>query len=64
MGDIIGYLIGLLIIAVIILFPLSKVLRRMGYSGWWAIVFLIPFGALIGLWVLAFAKWPNLRETS
>jgi hypothetical protein len=47
------------IIAVII--PVAKILTRLGYSGWWAAVVPIAPLNLIGLWVLAFARWPRER---
>ena len=53
-------LIILLIIAIpILLFrPIAK---KAGYSGWWAVVMLIPLVNLIMIWVFAFAKWPVER---
>jgi hypothetical protein len=56
-------LIVLFIVANIV--PAAKILQRMGYSRWWAV--LVPISPLniIGLWVLAFARWPaDERSTS
>jgi hypothetical protein len=44
---------GLTIIATV------KILHRMGFSGWWTLMFgLWP----IGLWLLAFNRWPALDK--
>jgi len=33
--------------------PLATILRKIGYSGWWALLFFVPMVNLIALWVLA-----------
>ena len=38
--------------------PVSKILRRMGFSAWWAILAFVPLVNLIGLWVLSSVRWP------
>lgn len=40
--------------------PIVRILNRLGYSGFWAVLMFVPMGAIIGLWVLAFADWPAL----
>ena len=55
----VGAIIGLMIAFVVVGIPTGIVLRRLGYSEWWALVLFIPGGALIGLCVLAFANWPG-----
>lgn len=44
-----------------LLIPIQRILRRAGYSGWWCLLFFVPFGNLVGLWVLAFKRWPALQ---
>jgi hypothetical protein len=51
------FLIGLLTLAAII-YPTWKILERMGFNGAWSLISIIPLGAIIGLWVLAFQPWP------
>ncbi len=46
------------IMIVVILVPASKILRKMGYSGWWSLLYFAPLGPIIGLWILATSKWP------
>jgi len=39
------------------------VLKRIGFSAWWALFALIPITALAGIWALAFVRWPTPRST-
>jgi hypothetical protein len=41
-----------------IAYPVARILGRLGYSKWLSIVALIPLINLIGLWILAFVRWP------
>lgn len=41
----------------------SRALTKAGLSGWWALLGLIPLANIIGLWVFAFADWPNFQPT-
>jgi len=42
-----------------LLYPVGRILGRIGLSPFWSVVALIPLLNLIGLWVLAFAEWPR-----
>ena len=53
------HLILLALILSIVLVPISKILRRVGFSGWLAILYVIPGVNLIMLWVFAFIRWPK-----
>ncbi|MBX9815413.1 MAG: hypothetical protein A4S12_05755 [Proteobacteria bacterium SG_bin5] len=55
----ISLIFGLILAFIVVGMPTGIVLRRLGYSEWWALVLFIPGGALVGLWVLAFANWPG-----
>lgn len=44
-------------IAILTLFPIGRILSRMGYSVWWLLIFVVPLGPIIGLWIIAFANW-------
>ena len=39
--------------------PIAIILRKAGFSPWWTVVYLLPFGNLVGLFVFAFARWPE-----
>jgi hypothetical protein len=39
--------------------PAGLSLKRIGFSPWWALLCFFPFFAIIGLWALAFIRWPQ-----
>jgi uncharacterized membrane protein YhaH (DUF805 family) len=41
-------------------FPVVKILKRAGLSGWWAVLWLVPVGSIIGVWIFAYARWPKV----
>jgi uncharacterized membrane protein YhaH (DUF805 family) len=43
-----------------ILLPISKILQKAGYSGWWCLFWFVPFGNIVGLWIFAHSEWPVL----
>ncbi len=55
-------IIALLVIVdiVLVLAPVALILRRAGFSGWWALLRLLPVVHLVFLWVFAVAPWPAL----
>lgn len=40
----------------------AGVIRRAGYSGWWALMGFVPIGNLIMLGIFAVEEWPIRRE--
>ncbi len=59
-----------LIIILVILFICSipvwfigKILAKAGFSGWIALVTLVPVINIVALWVFAFIPWPNVDRT-
>lgn len=48
-----------LLTIVAVLYPIGRILNRLGMSPFWSILVFIPMVNLIGLWVLAFADWPR-----
>jgi predicted PurR-regulated permease PerM len=58
-------LIHLLFFAVmvaIVLYPLGRILNRIGVSPLWSVLVFFPLANLIALWVLAFSDWPVERN--
>ncbi|MCM2560858.1 hypothetical protein M8756_02660 [Lutimaribacter sp. EGI FJ00015] len=49
-----GGLLGLLIIGLLVIVPFWRLLPRFGIPNWVAIFTIVPFVALILLWVMAF----------
>jgi hypothetical protein len=48
----------LLILVGPMLWATATILRRLGFSGWWCLALLIPFGNLVGLITSALVRWP------
>jgi len=46
----------------VLVFPTARILSRVGLSGWWSILALIPLINLIALWIFAFVSWPRDRS--
>jgi predicted PurR-regulated permease PerM len=57
------WLIFAIIIAAI-LYPLGRILTRIGFSPFWCVLALIPVVNLFALWALAFADWPGRERTT
>lgn len=53
---------AVVIFAAIYFIPIVRIVQRTGHSGWWVLLVLVPFGNIIGLWLLGFGRWPALPE--
>lgn len=51
-----------LLFIVIVGVPFANILHRAGRSRWWTVLAFVPLLNLIGLWVFAFTRWPNLDQ--
>jgi len=51
-----------LALELLIAIPAGMSLKRIGYSPWWALLCFFPFLAIVGLWVLAFIRWPQTAQ--
>ena len=40
----------------------ARILDRAGFGPWWALLLFVPGANLVGLWVLAFVRWPRLDD--
>lgn len=54
--------IPLIILSLVFLIPVARILRRTGHSRWWCLLALIPLVNGIGVWVLAFVRWPAVDK--
>ena len=61
--DMAGYGLGhwlvFAVMVAVVLYPIGKILGRIGLSPFWSIVALVPLVNLVALWVLAFIDWPE-----
>ena len=53
------YWIIFIIFVALVLYPIGRILRRIGFSPLWSVLAFIPIVNLIGLWVLALSNWPR-----
>jgi len=47
------------LIVLVLLVPVAKILKKAGFSPWWAILAIVPIANLVGLFVFAFIRWPS-----
>jgi uncharacterized membrane protein YhaH (DUF805 family) len=57
-------LVMLFIILAIFLVPAWRILKRTGHSGWWSVLVFVPLVNILGVWLLAFTKWPAVDGKS
>lgn len=38
----------------------ALILRKMGFSQWWALLYLVQPFYVVGLWLAAFSRWPRV----
>lgn len=49
----------------IVLFPpYARILRRTGFSRWWAVLIIVPGVNVVLLWLFAYARWPALEAVA
>lgn len=48
----------------VVLYPVGRILRRMGFSPLLSIVAFFPFVNLLALWIVAFIDWPKRTGTT
>jgi hypothetical protein len=46
------------VMVVVVLYPVGRILGRLGFSPFWSLLAFVPLVNLISLWVLAFSDWP------
>jgi hypothetical protein len=51
------------LVGAILIYPIGRILRRIGFSPFWSIAAFVPLLNLIALWVLAFVDWPTREGT-
>ncbi len=49
-----------IISCLLILSPIIRILRRVGFSEWWALLAVVPVVNIAALWCFAYMRWPNL----
>ena len=54
-----GHWVAFVVMVAAVLYPIGRILSRIGLSPLWSILTFIPLVNLIALWVLAFSDWPG-----
>lgn len=57
-----GNLLLLCLYVVLIVVPACRLVSRLGFHGAWGLLSLVPVVNVLGLWLLAFARWPRHRR--
>ncbi|MBU6489088.1 MAG: hypothetical protein KGQ57_14890 [Burkholderiales bacterium] len=47
------------VMAAMLIYPIGRILMRMGLSPFWAVLAFVPLLNVLGLWILAFMAWPR-----
>jgi hypothetical protein len=55
-----GDLLILIAVFAIMTYPLVRIIRRTGRSGWWVLALMTPALTLFALYAFAFARWPAI----
>lgn len=42
--------------------PACRLVSRLGFRGAWGLLSLVPVINVLGLWILAFVRWPRRRR--
>ncbi len=50
------------VFAALTLYPIGRILNRIGFSPFWSLIAFVPLANLLGLWIVALAAWPRDRE--
>jgi hypothetical protein len=50
-----------IIVVAVVLYPIGRILNRIGFSPLWSVLAFVPILNLVALWVLAFTDWPARR---
>lgn len=53
-----GHWFFFVVMVAVILYPMGRILNRLGLSPFWSLLTFIPLVNLISLWALAFSDWP------
>lgn len=56
--------LALIFMLPLLLIPVARILRRTGHSRWWCLIAWIPLVDIVGLWMLAYVKWPAVDKHS
>ena len=56
-------LLVLIVLAVVVVFPVTRICAKAGYSPWLGLAAILPGANILLLWFLALAEWPRKNQT-
>ncbi len=51
-----------IVVVAAVLYPIGRILSRIGFSPLWSVLVFVPFVNLVALWVLASIDWPEQSD--
>ncbi len=51
-----------IVVVAAVLYPIGRILSRIGFSPLWSVLAFVPFVNLVALWVLASIDWPEQSD--
>jgi hypothetical protein len=60
-GEAMEFILWLLIVGVIVIWPFWRIFTKAGFSGALAILMIIPILNVVMIFYLAFSEWPAMR---
>jgi hypothetical protein len=55
----VGHWVSFALFVALTLYPIGRILNRLGISPFWSVLALVPLVNLIALWLLALSPWPR-----
>lgn len=55
-------LFGCAVLALLVLWPVAKILTRAGYSPWYCLLAIVPVVNFVAVWIFATAEWPAIKR--
>jgi hypothetical protein len=50
--------------ALLVLYPVGRILGRIGFSPLWSALLFVPIVNLLALWIVAMTDWPESKDRS
>lgn len=60
---VIGHWLFFALMVAAVAYPIGKILARIGFSPFWAVLTFVPVANLVAIWILALSPWPCERKT-
>ena len=51
-----------IVVVAAVLYPIGRIVSRIGFSPLWSVLVFVPFVNLVALWVLASIDWPEQSD--